>query len=322
MTGRGSFTESELSEEELDGTAPCGDGFEDSSSDDGGGGRKGSSPPPESEDLAGGASPGEPGGAKGQGKRRSRPARSKARRVAANVRERKRILDYNQAFNALRAALKHDLSGKRLSKIATLRRAINRIASLSVFLRANPGPAPCAAAAVAPPLQQRRPCVRADCRGPADEPGSEPREECGFRALPDPYLCGHQPTGLHVHGHAHGPAHILPGEPQLYPADAAGHPGPPCPPSPRCPRASADAPLFGPHERYPELRSPPIYAGGGGGGGGGGGPGSGYQFGARATCHQNHMDAFADCHPALPPLAWQLGYLQGGSGFQQSLSMH
>nr|XP_025957202.1 class A basic helix-loop-helix protein 9 [Dromaius novaehollandiae] len=71
----------------------------------------------------------------GTARKRSRPARSKARRMAANVRERKRILDYNQAFNALRLALRHDLSGKRLSKIATLRRAISRIAALSLSLR-------------------------------------------------------------------------------------------------------------------------------------------------------------------------------------------
>ncbi|KAM8975507.1 class A basic helix-loop-helix protein 9 [Pelodytes ibericus] len=71
-------------------------------------------------------------------KKRSRPVRSKARRTAANVRERKRILDYNQAFNALRMALKHDLSGKRLSKIATLKRAINRISTLSMFLHSSP----------------------------------------------------------------------------------------------------------------------------------------------------------------------------------------
>ncbi|XP_056415103.1 class A basic helix-loop-helix protein 9 [Hyla sarda] len=70
-------------------------------------------------------------------KKRTRPVRSKARRVAANVRERKRILDYNQAFNALRLVLKHDLSGKRLSKIATLKRAINRISSLSMFLHSS-----------------------------------------------------------------------------------------------------------------------------------------------------------------------------------------
>lgn len=71
-------------------------------------------------------------------KKRTRPVRSKARRVAANVRERKRILDYNQAFNALRLVLKHDLSGKRLSKIATLKRAINRISTLSMFLHSSP----------------------------------------------------------------------------------------------------------------------------------------------------------------------------------------
>ncbi|KAI4881170.1 hypothetical protein NFI96_000821, partial [Prochilodus magdalenae] len=72
-----------------------------------------------------------------QAKKRSRAPRSKARRVAANVRERKRILDYNQAFNALRTVLKHDLSGKRLSKIATLRRAIHHISALSTLLGAD-----------------------------------------------------------------------------------------------------------------------------------------------------------------------------------------
>lgn len=73
-----------------------------------------------------------------QRRSKPRPMRSKARRMAANVRERKRILDYNQAFNALRLALKHDLGGKRLSKIATLRRAINRIAFLSMSLHSSP----------------------------------------------------------------------------------------------------------------------------------------------------------------------------------------
>lgn len=74
----------------------------------------------------------------GNARKRSRPIRSKARRMAANIRERKRILDYNQAFNTLRIALNHDLSGKRLSKIATLQRAINRISALSIFLNSNP----------------------------------------------------------------------------------------------------------------------------------------------------------------------------------------
>ncbi|XP_014645300.1 PREDICTED: class A basic helix-loop-helix protein 9 [Ceratotherium simum simum] len=69
------------------------------------------------------------------GRKRARPVRSKARRMAANVRERKRILDYNEAFNALRRALRHDLGGKRLSKIATLRRAIHRITALSLLAR-------------------------------------------------------------------------------------------------------------------------------------------------------------------------------------------
>ncbi|XP_037663847.1 class A basic helix-loop-helix protein 9 [Choloepus didactylus] len=87
------------------------------------------------------------------GRKRARPVRSKARRMAANVRERKRILDYNEAFNALRRALRHDLGGKRLSKIATLRRAIHRITALSLVLRASPAP--------------RWPCGHLECHGQA-----------------------------------------------------------------------------------------------------------------------------------------------------------
>ncbi|XP_069882993.1 class A basic helix-loop-helix protein 9 [Dipodomys merriami] len=90
------------------------------------------------------------------GRKRSRPVRSKARRMAANVRERKRILDYNEAFNALRRALRHDLGGKRLSKIATLRRAIHRIAALSLVLRASPAP--------------RGPCGHLECHNQATIP--------------------------------------------------------------------------------------------------------------------------------------------------------
>ncbi|XP_006891144.1 PREDICTED: class A basic helix-loop-helix protein 9 [Elephantulus edwardii] len=86
-------------------------------------------------------------------RKRARPVRSKARRMAANVRERKRILDYNEAFNALRRALRHDLGGKRLSKIATLRRAIHRITALSLVLRASPAP--------------RWPCAHLECHGQA-----------------------------------------------------------------------------------------------------------------------------------------------------------
>ncbi|TRY81814.1 hypothetical protein DNTS_001892 [Danionella cerebrum] len=79
-----------------------------------------------------------------EAKRLSRPKRSKARRVAANIRERKRILDYNQAFNALRTVLKHDLTGKRLSKIATLRRAIHHISTLSSYLQTHSSAEPSA----------------------------------------------------------------------------------------------------------------------------------------------------------------------------------
>ncbi|XP_026717693.1 class A basic helix-loop-helix protein 9 [Athene cunicularia] len=92
-------------------------------------------------------------------RKRSRPVRSKARRMAANVRERKRILDYNQAFNALRLALKHDLGGKRLSKIATLRRAINRITALSLSLH---GAGCC------------WPCAHSECRSRAGVPAQDP----------------------------------------------------------------------------------------------------------------------------------------------------
>ncbi|KAK2110444.1 Class A basic helix-loop-helix protein 9 [Saguinus oedipus] len=108
------------------------------------------------------------------GRRRARPVRSKARRMAANVRERKRILDYNEAFNALRRALQHDLGGKRLSKIATLRRAIHRIAALSFALRASPAP--------------RVSCGHLECHGPAergvpenarDDPGASPAPPAG-----------------------------------------------------------------------------------------------------------------------------------------------
>ncbi|KAM6049026.1 class A basic helix-loop-helix protein 9 [Chlamydotis macqueenii] len=102
-------------------------------------------------------------------RKRSRPVRSKARRMAANVRERKRILDYNQAFNALRLALKHDLGGKRLSKIATLRRAINRIAALSLSLH---GAGRC------------WPCAHAECRGRIEVPAREPGVKASCPQLP------------------------------------------------------------------------------------------------------------------------------------------
>ncbi|XP_074969576.1 class A basic helix-loop-helix protein 9 [Phalacrocorax aristotelis] len=102
-------------------------------------------------------------------RKRSRPVRSKARRMAANVRERKRILDYNQAFNALRLALKHDLGGKRLSKIATLRRAINRITALSLSLH---GAGRC------------WPCTHSECCGRPGVPVQEPGTKASRPQLP------------------------------------------------------------------------------------------------------------------------------------------
>ncbi|XP_069730468.1 class A basic helix-loop-helix protein 9 [Phaenicophaeus curvirostris] len=102
-------------------------------------------------------------------RKRSRPVRSKARRMAANVRERKRILDYNQAFNALRLALKHDLGGKRLSKIATLRRAINRITALSLSLHS---------------AGRCWPCTHSECRGRAGGSAREPGMKTSRPQLP------------------------------------------------------------------------------------------------------------------------------------------
>ncbi|NWY65267.1 BHA09 protein, partial [Erithacus rubecula] len=123
-------------------------------------------------------------------RKRSRPARSKARRMAANVRERKRILDYNQAFNALRLALKHDLGGKRLSKIATLRRAINRIAALSLSLHGGGRCWPCAhsecRARAALPAQEPR--MKGSRPPPPWEPGS-----AGTRCPPAPLCAGFSP---------------------------------------------------------------------------------------------------------------------------------
>ncbi|XP_005327931.2 class A basic helix-loop-helix protein 9 [Ictidomys tridecemlineatus] len=150
------------------------------------------------------------------GGRQARPVRSKARRMAANVRERKRILDYNEAFNALRRALRHDLGGKRLSKIATLRRAIHRITALSLVLRASPPP--------------RWPCGHLECHSQAARAGGTGDARSSL-ARPAP-----QPAG-----------------PNLGRRDATG---PFLQPAPRCascspptymgrPRAVAEAPVWG-----------------------------------------------------------------------------
>ncbi|XP_039531659.1 class A basic helix-loop-helix protein 9 [Pimephales promelas] len=154
-----------------------------------------------------------------QSKKRSRPVRSKARRVAANVRERKRIMDYNQAFNALRVALHHDLGGKRLSKIATLQRAINRISALSVFLTNNP------------PASSGKPCGHLDCHGAEPSPSQS-------------FLSWHQPLTHHIQN----PLHRLSSEQHVIT-------GPACPPSPHYPCFSADAQLYPPCS----VANPPRY---------------------------------------------------------------
>ncbi|XP_062409053.1 class A basic helix-loop-helix protein 9-like [Sardina pilchardus] len=216
MSSLASNTESEFSDEELD-SSPLGP--EDDSSGSEANFKKTS---PERDNAS--SSSQNQGTSKAGSKKRSRPVRSKARRVAANVRERKRILDYNQAFNSLRMALNHDLSGKRLSKIATLRRAINRISALSIFLRNHP--APPAAECVHVPQEERGRLV--------------PVKERAYQ--PDKYLVHQQPE-LQT-PQTHKPyAHMMPSEPAQHYPDIALHPGATCPPSPHYAQYSTDSQL-------------------------------------------------------------------------------
>ncbi|KAM4620131.1 class A basic helix-loop-helix protein 9 [Polymixia lowei] len=284
-----SLAGSEFSEEELE-LGALGQG-DDEGSD--------TSPKVPFQDSEGSASsPGEP--EDGQTKKRSRPVRSKARRVAANVRERKRIMDYNQAFNALRVALNHDLSGKRLSKIATLQRAINRISALSVFLSTNPPSKPCA----------HRECNRSTV-GPAGMGASrlEQTRVTVPRLEPQGYIPWHTsishqmqpPQGAHVHR--------LPTEPHVY-MDSIGSS---CPPSPHYPCYPTEGQLYASHghcgsppDHPPSpLRYPQV------------GEGLGYQPGVWASCAQTYMDTFVEPSPALG-LPWQVSYLQE-PGAQHSL---
>ncbi|KAL2095740.1 hypothetical protein ACEWY4_007888 [Coilia grayii] len=298
MSSLASNTESEFSDEELD-SSPLGHD-EDSS-----GGEETSKKSSADRDSTSSSSQSQ-GASKAAGKKRSRPVRSKARRVAANVRERKRILDYNQAFNTLRLALNHDLSGKRLSKIATLRRAINRISALSIFLRNHP-----------PPTAERA-CSHAEClHGPQEDHGMlVPGKERDYQ--PEKYLMHQQPELQTPQSHKPY-SHMMPSEPpQLYP-DLPLHPGSACPPSPHYAQYPPEPQLCVGHGLYSHPReetfsnntqtnSAQFY-----------GVGPGYQYGVKATCHQNHMDNFVDS-PAVP-FSWQFGYLQGAS-YQQSLTMH
>ncbi|XP_041734825.1 class A basic helix-loop-helix protein 9-like [Coregonus clupeaformis] len=310
MSSHGILTKSEFSEEEQEGSL-LGLDEEDSGSEDSEAGSKKSS---ESERGTAGSCPDE--------KRRSRPVRSKSCRVAANVRERKRILDYNQSFNALRMVLKHDLKGKRLSKIATLRRAINRISSLTVFLHSHPSPS------TLPGGQPH--CTHAEClRGQPSAGigeamlvlGKDRERERGFQTPVETYCLQrkpqHQQQSLQDHG-AHKAPIILPPELQLYTdTPGGGHPSPSCLPSPSYAHLSpTETQLYTPSHPHEELNSPQYYSSSSEWSGG-----SGYPFGVKATCRPNHTDSFSDSSPAVP-FTWQLGYLQRSAGYQQFLTMH
>ncbi|XP_047463248.1 class A basic helix-loop-helix protein 9 [Mugil cephalus] len=236
------------------------------------------------------SSPSEP--EEGQTKKRNRPVRSKARRMAANVRERKRILDYNQAFNALRVALNHDLSGKRLSKIATLQRAINRISALSVFLSSNPPSKPCA----------HRECNRSSA-GPAALGASrlEQTRVTVPRLEHQSYVPWHASFPHQMQSQPGPHVHRLPGEAHVYMDNTASS----CPPSPHFPCYPTEGQLYAshghcssPHNHPPSpLRYPQV------------GEGLGYQPGMWGPCTQGYMDTYVEPSAALG-LSWQVSYLQ------------
>ncbi|KAM9728518.1 class A basic helix-loop-helix protein 9 [Menidia menidia] len=235
-------------------------------------------------------SPGDP--EESPSKKRNRPVRSKARRMAANVRERKRIMDYNQAFNALRVALNHDLSGKRLSKIATLQRAINRISALSVFLSSNP---------------PSKPCTHREChRSPAGSgPMAASRLEQSRGTVPRLEHQGYVPWHASVPQQMQpqqGPhVHRLAADPHVYMEGAVSS----CPPSPHYPCYPAEGQLYASHGHYSSshdhppspVRYPQM------------GEAAGYQPGMWASCTQGYIDTFME-PPAALGLPWQVSYLQ------------
>lgn len=219
----------------------------------------------------------------GNARKRNRPVRSKARRMAANIRERKRILDYNQAFNTLRIALNHDLSGKRLSKIATLQRAINRISALSVFLNTNPARNACT----------HRECSRSSVQS-AVAVGTSNLEQLSVtipHLEPQSYLPWHASISQPIQ--SQGP-HVwrLASEPHVY-VSASGTPcSYPCHPSEEhlySSHVACSAPSDLPSSHlYPQV-----------------GEGLGYQPGMWLPCTQRHMDDFVEPSLALG-LPWQV----------------
>lgn len=268
MASRSSFTGSEFSEEESEPSleARVDDDTVDSS-------RKGS--------YTDSASPSSTmsEAEEGRPKKRSRPVRSKARRMAANVRERKRILDYNQAFNALRVALHHDLSGKRLSKIATLQRAINRISALSVFLSNNP------------PNAASKACNHWECHR---QPGQVSHTHLESQGC----MSWEQPLAHQIQ------MHRLPSEQHVY-MDQFRHVGSTCPLSPHYSCYSPDVQLYATGgscgSPVSDNASPPRY--------GRPGDGSGYQAGVWGSCSQSYKDGHSEAAQTLP-FSWHMGYLQ------------
>lgn len=218
-------------------------------------------------------------------KRRNRPVRSKARRAAANVRERKRILDYNQAFNALRTVLKHDLSGKRLSKISTLRRAIHHISALSSYLQTHSATEP-----------DSPPCTHTECYRQPEE-----NSPATFQEPVENYL-HHQRDIQRMHDQT-----VSPEIPLYQDTSNSAHL---CSPSPHYSHYSPNGQIHMSHHRHQwGEQSTDCYSGG-----------SGYQHGMRVTCHQNHMETNVESANSL--LTWQMGYHHQYHGYQQSLSMH
>lgn len=226
----------------------------------------------------------------GQAKKRNRPVRSKARRMAANVRERKRIMDYNQAFNALRVALNHDLSGKRLSKIATLQRAINRISALSVFLNSNPPSKPCA----------HRECSRSSM-GSAGSVGTSRQQTRVATPCLDHQSYFPWGTSISHQMQSQQEPNRLPREPRIYTENTVTS----CPPSPHFPCYPTEGQLYVSHGQCSSLHdhppSPVCYPQVG--------EGLGYQPGMWASCTQRYMDTFVESSPVLG-LPWQVSYLQ------------
>ncbi|XP_012687777.1 class A basic helix-loop-helix protein 9 [Clupea harengus] len=239
-------------------------------------------------------------------KLQNRPVRSKARRAAANVRERKRILDYNGAFNALRLVLNHDLSGKRLSKISTLQRAINRISALSVLLSTSP------------PTRAVESCNPTAVHSQAGSLHLDVGQALLDTHLdPKTYTSWHQPL-MHMaqplpQAQTPAPPQRLSTEPHLY-LDSLRHPTPAaCPPSSHFPCYSQDPSLCGTSGDYVSMlgrsASPVRY----------GAASDGYQSSMWSPCAQSRAAPYGEPSLALTS-PWRRSFLAEQT-FQHYLPM-